>query len=201
MKPEPNAATDLLAFLTKPEWTTPVFWALLVASAAIALAAWRQNPGQRSGHHLGIWLLRLTMGVMWWQGSLWKIPPNYDGLVFWMKQIVDHAAIPLQAKLVARFVLPNIALFGPAVYATEAAIAVCFLLGLLTRFGAMLGLLMAVNLWLGLYSAPNEWPWTYGFLIVVQALFVLDPPGRSLGLDALGSYRRAAPLPGPRSRD
>ena len=194
MKPEPNAATDLIAFLTKQEWTTPVFWALLVASLAIAFAAWRQNPGQRSGRHVGIWLLRSAMGVMWWQGSLWKIPPNYDGLVFWMKQIVDHAAIPLQSQLVNQLVLPNIAVFGPAVYATEAAIAVSLLLGLLTRFGAMLGLLMAVNLWLGLYSAPNEWPWTYGFLIVIQALFVIDPPGRSLGLDALGGHRRATPL-------
>ena len=43
---------------------------------------------------------------------------------------------------------------------------------------------MALNLWLGLYSAPGEWPWTYGFLIIIQALFVLDPPGRCLGLEA-----------------
>jgi len=64
------------------------------------------------------------------------------------------------------------------------------MLGLLTRLGAILGALMAINLWLGLYSAPNEWPWTYGFLILIQLVFVLDPPGRSLGVDVLLRQRR-----------
>ena len=36
---------------------------------------------------------------------------------------------------------------------------------------------MGLNLWLGLYSAPGEWPWTYMFLIIIQALFIIDPPG------------------------
>ena len=59
------------------------------------------------------------------------------------------------------------------------------MLGVLSRLGAMLGALMAVNLWLGLYSADNEWPWTYMFLVMIQAWFVIDPPGRVLGADAL----------------
>ena len=53
------------------------------------------------------------MGTMWWQGSLWKIPPNFDGLLYWMKQIVDHAFIPLQSSAFAQIVIPNIAIFGP----------------------------------------------------------------------------------------
>ena len=44
---------------------------------------------------------------------------------------------------------------------------------------------MGLNLWLGLYSADNEWPWTYMFLVMIQAWFVIDPPGRVLGADAL----------------
>ena len=52
-----------------------------------------------------------------------------------------------------------------------------------------LGALMAINLWLGLYNAPGEWPWTYMFLVVLQLIFVINPPGRSLGLDAL-AWRR-----------
>jgi hypothetical protein len=44
---------------------------------------------------------------------------------------------------------------------------------------------MAINLWLGLYNAPNEWPWTYMFLVVLQLIFLINPPGRSLGIDAL----------------
>jgi len=128
-------------------------------------------------------VLRLIMGTMWWQQSLWKIPPNYDGLVFWMKQMVAHSSIPLQAWMVDQFVIPNIGLFGPLVYLLEVLIGVSLMLGVFTRVFAGLGLLMALNLWVGLYSAPNEWPWTYGYLIVIQALFLLDPPGRRLGLE------------------
>jgi uncharacterized membrane protein YphA (DoxX/SURF4 family) len=81
-------------------------------------------------------------------------------------------------------VLPNIAAFGPLVYAIEVAIAGSLILGLFTRLGSVLGAVMAINLWLGLYNAPNEWPWTYMFLVVLELLFLLDPPGRSLGIDA-----------------
>ena len=124
MKTEPNAATDLWALLTNPIWPTAVLWVLLLLSGAIAFSAWQRQPYQRTPRGIGIWLLRLAMGIMWWQQSLWKIPPNYDGL------------------------------------------------------------LMALNLWFGLYSAPGEWPWTYGYLIVIQALFLIDPPGRCPGLDS-----------------
>lgn len=183
MKTEPNPATDLFALLANPIWPTAVFWVLLLTSCAIAVTVWRREPDQRTARSVGIWLLRLSVGAMWWQQSLWKIPPNYDGLVFWMKQIVAHASIPLQASLVDQIVLPNIGVFGPLVYFIEVLIGVSLMLGFMTRIGALLGLLMVINLWVGLYSAPNEWPWTYGYLMIIQGLFVIDPPGRCLGLD------------------
>ena len=86
--------------------------------------------------------------------------------------------------------LPNIALFGPLVYAIEVAIAVSLILGVVTRLGAALGALMAINLWLGLYNAQDEWPWTYMFLVVLQLIFMINPPGRSLGVDALAWRRK-----------
>ncbi len=181
----PNPADDVWAFLTKPDWPTGVFWLLLASSLATALAAAARRPEQRTPRHAAIWLLRLIVGVLWWQQSLWKIPPNYDGLVYWMNQMVQHAAIPAQGDLVARVVVPNIAVFGPLVYLTEVAIGVSLMLGLCSRLGALAGAAMAANLWLGLYSAPGEWPWTYFFLIVIQLLFLVDPPGRSLGADVL----------------
>lgn len=150
---------------------------------------WRGEPAQRTSGQVGIWLLRLVIGAMWWQQSLWKIPPNYDGLSYWMQQMVDHSSIRLQAALVALVVLPHIALFGPVVYLIEVSIGLSLMLGLFSRAGALLGALMAINLWLGLYSAPNEWPWTYFFLVVIQILFVIDPPGRRLGADVLAARR------------
>ena len=191
----PNPASDIFAFLTKPAWYTAAFWVLMIASAAIAAYVAARIPEQRKLRHTARWIFRFLIGAMWWQQTLWKIPPNFDGLKFWMQQQVDHAAIPLQSFLVQEIVLPNIGLFGPLVYLVELTIAVCLLLGLFSRAGATLGLLMGLNLWLGLYSADNEWPWTYMFLVMIQAWFVIDPPGRVLGADSLLRHRNAAPLP------
>lgn len=186
----PNPLQDAITFLSMATVPTVIVWLLLLGSCAIAVAAWRADPAQRTARHVAIWLLRLILGIMWWQQSLWKVPPNYDGLIYWMKQMVDHASIPLQGQLVQDLVLPNIALFGPLVYGTEVMIGVSLMFGLLTRVGAGLGALMALNLWLGLYSAPGEWPWTYGFLIIIHLLFVVDPSGRSLGGDVMLRHRR-----------
>ena len=196
----PNPLTDALASLVDTEklWFTVVFWLLLLSSVAAALQAWRTDPAQRSARHIGIGLLRFITGCMWWQQSLWKIPPHYDwGLIHWMQEMVDHASTELQSVLVRDLVLPNIAVFGPLVYAIEVAIGASLILGLFTRLGAALGALMAINLWLGLYNAPGEWPWTYMFLVVIQLLFLIYPPGRSLGLDVLlqrHETRKGAPV-------
>jgi uncharacterized membrane protein YphA (DoxX/SURF4 family) len=187
-----NPLGDALAFLVATDklWLTVVFWLLLLASAAIAALAWRADPAQRTVQHVGYALLRVIIGIMWWQQSLWKIPPHYDwGLIHWMEEMVEHASTQLQSVLVRDLVLPNIAVFGPLVYAIEVAIAVSLILGVVTRLGAALGALMAINLWLGLYNAPGEWPWTYMFLVVLQLIFLINPPGRSLGVDAL-AWRR-----------
>ena len=186
----PNPLADALEFLTKPAWPTAAYWLLLLAGVAVAVLVWRRDPAQRSARHVAVWVLRMLVGGLWWEQSLWKVPPNYDGLVYWMKQMVDHAAVPLQGSLVRDVVIPRIGVFGPLVYLTEVAIAVSLTLGLATRLGAAMGAVMALNLWLGLYSAPGEWPWTYFFLVVIQCLFVLDPPGRSLGADTLVRWRR-----------
>jgi uncharacterized membrane protein YphA (DoxX/SURF4 family) len=190
----PNPFADLLQFLIKPAWFTAVFWVLLIASIWLARSVWARDGSQRGGYHVGRWLLRLLVGAMWWRQSLWKVPPDFDGLIYWMRQEVDHASFALQSDFVGGIVLPHVLLFGPLVYAIEVAIGVSLMLGGWSRGGALLGALMAINLWLGLYSAPGEWPWTYMFLIIIQGLFVLDPPGRSLGVDALLRGRRGRDL-------
>jgi uncharacterized membrane protein YphA (DoxX/SURF4 family) len=196
----PNPLSDALSFLADTSWPHPVFWLLLLGSAAAAILAWRSDPAQRSLRHVGVCLLRIIVGTMWWQQSLWKVPPHYDWrLIHWMQEMVAHASTELQSSLVRDLVLPNIAIFGPLVYAIEVAIAVSLILGAATRLGAALGALMAINLWLGLYNAPTEWPWTYMFLVVLQLIYLIDPPGRSLGVDALAwrrkeTVKRGAPV-------
>lgn len=187
--------TDVLGFLVEPYWATAVFWLLIVGSIAIAVRAAAVDPAQRSVRRVGDFVARFLVGACWWQQSLWKLPPYYTddpaapfgttGLPFWMKQMGEYAPFKLQADLVNNVVLPHFYVFAPVVYAAEVFIGVSLILGLVTRLGSLAGLLMAVNLWAGLYVAPHEWPWTYFFLVVIQLVFTLHPPGRSLGLDVL----------------
>lgn len=192
MKPNPFA--DALHFLVQPAWTTVVYWLLLLGSIAIAFQAWRSIPGQRSWSHIGNWLCRFFVGTMWWQQTLWKLPPLYtdnpsdplnSGLHYWMTREGQSAAISLQADFVNHLVLPNFYLFAPIVYGLEVLTAVSLILGLFVRLWGVIGALQVLNLWLGLYNAEGEWPWTYFFLLVLMVIFTLHRYGRSLGLDAL----------------
>ena len=191
----PNPFYDTIMFLAQPAWTTAMFWLLLLGSTAIAVYAYRTIPGQRSIEHIGNWGVRLLIGCMWWQQSLWKLPPYYTdqpqepfgttGLAYWMGLLGKHAAIPLQADFVNSIVLPHFYLFAPLVYGLEVLTAVSLILGCFVRLGGVIGALQIANLWLGLYSAPGEWPWTYFFLLLLMASFALHHYGRSLGIDAI----------------
>ena len=198
-----NPFSDTLSFLTTGGGTTVVFWLLLLASIGIAIFNYQRDPGQRSGRHLWNWLSRLFIGALWWQQSLWKIPPTYTdqadgsgGLRYWIGQMVQGAAFTAQADFVKKIVLPHFYFFAPQVYAGEVLVAASLMLGLFTRLGGLLGALMAVNLWLGLYRLNSEWPWTYFFMIVIQIMFVAYRPGRSLGLDALVGREESMPVSG-----
>jgi hypothetical protein len=104
----PNPVQDVLTFLSVSAWITAAFWLLLAGSIVVAATAWRADATQRSSRHIGIWLIRFVVGAMWWHQSLWKIPPNYDGLIYWMKQMTEHASIALQGRQRCRVVLCRI---------------------------------------------------------------------------------------------
>jgi uncharacterized membrane protein YphA (DoxX/SURF4 family) len=187
-----NPFFDALGFLTQGEWTSYVFWLLMIASLVIAAVNLRRDSSQRSVLHLWNWLARFFIGAMWWQQTLWKLPPTYTdnpdgsgGLRYWMGEMAKWASTGLQRHFVNGVVLPHFYFFAPQVYLSEVLIAVTLILGLFSRLGAFLGALMAINLWLGLYRSPAEWPWTYFFLIVIQIMLLVQRPGRSWGLDAI----------------
>jgi hypothetical protein len=198
----PNPVSDVVQFLTQPAWTTAVFWLLIVASIVIAIYAWRTIPAQRAATNLFDWAARFFIGALWWQQTLWKLPPYYTdhpdkpfgatGLAYWMGLMGKHAAIPFQADFVNHVVLPHFYLFAPVVYSLEVLTAVSLILGLFVRLWGVLGAAQIANLWLGLYSAPGEWPWTYFFLMAVMLIFAVHRYGRALGLDAIIA-RRTAP--------
>jgi uncharacterized membrane protein YphA (DoxX/SURF4 family) len=202
---KPNPFSDVLHFLLQPAWTTLLYWLLVLGSITVAIYAWKSIASQRSWCHVGDWLCRFFIGSMWWQQTLWKLPPLYtdnpsdptnSGLHYWMTQMGQSAWLPLQADFVNHVVLPHFYFFAPIVYALEVLTAVSLLLGIFVRLWGLIGVLQILNLWLGLYDAPGEWPWTYFFLLVLMVIFTLHRYGRSLGLDAIILERAATRRPG-----
>jgi hypothetical protein len=165
---------------------TLLFLVLLAASILIARANWRQDPAQRSGRNLAIFFMRLMIGIMWYQGSLWKLPlPVSGGFAGWTASLGENAAFELHRWIAKNIFVPLLPIIDPLVYLTELSLAVAFMLGFLVRGMGTIGMLFVAHLWLGLYRLQGEWPWQYVFLIFVQGFFVLDAAGRSLGLDGL----------------
>jgi uncharacterized membrane protein YphA (DoxX/SURF4 family) len=171
-----------------------VFWVLFIAGLVIAWRAWSTLPEQRSELNVTQWLVRLIIGCMWWQQSLWKVPPNFDGLRYWTEQEAQHAAFAIQGSLVKNIVLANFTPFAYVIYFTEVSVAISLILGLFVRAGSVIGGLLILNLYFGLYRSPAEWPWTYFFLVLLMVLFAVGRYGRHLGADALivGSKNRPA---------
>src|SRR6201987_1310785 len=125
----PDPITDVLEFLRQPAWTTGIFWLLGLASLASAVYAFVILPSQRRVTHIWDWIFRFLIGAMWWQQTLWKLPPAYTdhpdqpfgetGLAYWMGVEGHSAAIPAQADFVNNIVLPHFYLFAPIVYGLE----------------------------------------------------------------------------------
>ena len=191
-----NPFTDISHFLTATTgdylrlggWRYLIlafFWTLLLAGLAIALQNWREDSEQRSGRHLGILLVRVLIGCLWFQGMLWKLPlPVSDGLQYWTEQESTGAAFEFHRTFMKDFVLPHMSVFGPIVFLAELVFAGSMMLGLAVRFVGVLAIAYTLQLWLGLYGNPSEWPWTYMCLALLTFMLVLDAAGRSLGLDA-----------------
>ena len=191
-----NPFTDIWHFLTATTgdylrlggWrylVLALFWALLIGGIAIALRNWQEDSEQRSGRHLGILLVRVLIGCLWFQGMLWKLPlPVSDGLQYWTEQESTGAAFEFHRTFMKDFVLPHMSVFGPIVFLAELVFAGSLMLGLAVRFVGVLAIAYTLQLWLGLYGNPSEWPWTYMCLALLTFMLVLDAAGRSLGLDA-----------------
>ncbi len=194
-----NPFSDTFEFLMRNQWPIYVFWPLLLAAVAVAVYNLIVDGRQRTIKEIWMCCARILIGSMWWQQTLWKLPPYYtdlpsvpnSGLKHWMIEMVHSAAFSLQSSFVEKIVLPHFNIFAPIVYGMEVFIAATLILGLFTRVGASLGALMAINLWLGLYRSPSEWPWTYFFLIVLQVTFAVLSAGRSLGFDTIIAGRMA----------
>jgi uncharacterized membrane protein YphA (DoxX/SURF4 family) len=193
--------SDVIAWLTDFRFVVLIYWVLLVASIAVAAINWRRDPAQRTWQNVAIWLCRLLIGGMWYQGTTWKLPlPASEAFAFWLGETGKYAAFPFVRDLVTNVFQPALPIVGTLIYFAELFFAATITLGLVTRLGALLALGQATFLWIGLYQNPDEWPWNYVFLMIVHGFFIVTAAGRSLGVDALlhrpgGAIDRVSGLP------
>ena len=197
-----NPIADAVAFLTGATeghagigWGSVAFVALsgglVIGSIAIAARAWQADSTQRTGRNVALWLMRALIGAMWLEGSLWKLPlPVAGGFSYWLGLMGDNAAFAAYGDVVKSVLIPNIALFNPAIFFVEVTLAISLMLGIAVRLTALLGVGMALNLWIGLYHFQPEWPWCYVFIAMLHVVFIIDDAGNALGLDAMRRSRQ-----------
>ena len=165
-----------------------LFWTLIIASFAVAIRNWKDDPAQRTGRNIGICVVRVLIGCMSFEGMLWKLPlPLSDGLQIWTEQEATRAAFKLHRYVREQiFCCRTFKIFGPIVFLAELTFATSLILGLAVRFVSVLAIAFVLQLWLGIYRPgdPAEWPWSYMFLAVLMFLFALEGAGRYLGFDA-----------------
>jgi uncharacterized membrane protein YphA (DoxX/SURF4 family) len=188
-----NPFSDGLFFLTENYWATPTFWVILIVSVLIAAVAFAASKEQRTIDHLVRYFVRGVVGLMWWQQSLWKVPPDFDSLRHWVEEMIKNAAFPIQAQVLQNVVLPNFMAFGYLIYSLEVIIGISLIIGLFVRATSTIGALMILNIYLGLYRSDSEWPWTYAFLVLLMIIIAVERYGRSLGADALIAMRAQQP--------
>ena len=176
---------------------TALFLALFAGSVFIAWTNWRQDAAQRTKERVATWFMRVMIGAMWFQGSLWKLPlPVSGGFEGWTKALGENAAFGFHRWIASNIFVPLLPVINPLVFLTELSLAIAFILGFLVRPMGVIGMLFVTHLWLGLYLNTAEWPWLYIFLIFVQGFFVLNNAGKSLGLDALFAHAPIGALAG-----
>src|SRR5260370_33893427 len=151
----PNPIDDALQFLTGSALFY-VFILLVVASLVIASLNLIRDPGQRNLKDITTFVLRFFIGCLWWQQSLWKLPPTYTdhpdgsgGLRYWVDRMVDGAAFQLQSDFVHYLVQPYFLVVAPIVYASEVFIGASLMTGTagIIRGPPRRG--KALNLWAG----------------------------------------------------
>ena len=128
-------------------------------------------------------IVRLLVGLLWFQQLFWKLPPSFAGLHRYLVEEGQYTFLPGYGYIIQHVFLPNFILLGAITWTAELLVALSLLFGVFTRLGGLLATLLALQLYIGLAYAPGEWYWTYGMLVLLGIVLVIIPSGRRLGVD------------------
>ena len=126
-------------------------------------------------------LAQVIYGLLWIEGASWKVlvdgkfALNYGGLAFWASRGSQYPVLGIYKSLIDHVILPNIKLFLPVVFFLELTIGVLFVLGKYVRFAALLAFAQTIAITLSVLNAPNEWKWSYFLMLLVAAIFFVNP--------------------------
>src|SRR5204863_1804618 len=105
----------------------------------------QEDRSQRSLRHVVMWLLRLSVGGMWFQGMLWKLPlPVSSGLRYWTEQMASRAAFSFHRDIVRDYYLPYLHILNPIVFLAELTFAVSLILGFGVRLVSSLAIVFVL---------------------------------------------------------
>jgi hypothetical protein len=180
---------DQLAWGSYSWVAVAIAWILLLGGLGIAIYSWKNDPAQRTLHHLSIFIMRFVTAGLWYVGMLWKFPwPVSHGFKEWLTNCVTFNSFQWLADIMQVF-LNHITIVQPLVAMLEIAIAFSLAFGFATRLGAIIGALFIFNLLVGLYNDPTEWVWNYVGIVAAHGMFAAASAGKSLGLDHVLSRR------------
>jgi thiosulfate dehydrogenase [quinone] large subunit len=128
-------------------------------------------------------VVRLLVGLLWFQQLFWKLPPSFTGLHTYVVKESQYTFLPGYGSFIQHVFLPNFLLLGAFTWTAELVVALTLLFGVFSRFGALLSIVLALQLYVGLAYAPGEWYWTYGMLVLLGIALAAVPTGRRLGVD------------------
>lgn len=142
---------------------------------------------------IGLALLRVFVGYLWFQQLFWKLPPDFKGLFPYIVRETKFTFIPGYSFILQHTFLAGCTslsstagctLFVPmaaGVWTAELVVSICLLFGVFTRLGAILATILALQLYVGLSN--SEWYWTYGTIVLLGFALTTIPAGRRLGVD------------------
>ncbi len=152
-----------------------------------------------SARAYGAWLaiVRILTGLIWlihgvpkFLNSARFMPPN--GVIVGYVQRGLPKTSGAYHDFLAGVVQPNIGLFAELVRLGEVCVGISLVLGLLTRVGGLVGVLLPLDYMAGRgeIGTFTDWSGLDACMLLLSAINVVLPTGRTFGVDALFVRRR-----------